>query len=113
MSWVAPGQLRIQGTVSQSRAVNVFAVNNHSGAIGGRVVRNKKYSFVLEAQPGDEIELWYEVGVDVSESLFLEAPPLPDEPDAASVAQPDAGPIPDSGLATDAGADGVEIRPQD
>jgi len=90
----------------------VFAVNNHSGAIGGRVVRNGKYSFVLEAQPGDEIELWYEVGVDVSESLFLEAPSLPEYSDAGSNAESDAGAATgNSGVAPDAGADGATGSP--
>ena len=93
MSYDAPGQLRLQGVVAAERTISVIAVNNRSGAIGGRVVRDGRYSFPLEAEPGDEIELWYEKGADVSESLFLEAPEYPsvDVVDAGADAGAEAG----------------------
>jgi hypothetical protein len=118
MHYEAAGELRLQGVVSaKDRRVTVLAVNNRSGAVGGRVIRDGKYSFLIEAEPGDEIELWYEVGLDVSDSLFLEAPPLEptDLPDAGpstlaadvdagsdSGAEPEVGTAPEAGTAPDA-----------
>jgi hypothetical protein len=89
MQFETAGKLRLQGVVTSTRTLSVIAVNNHSGSIGGRVVRDGKYSFLLEAEPGDEIELWYELGADVSDSLFLEAPPYAS--DSAADAGADAG----------------------
>lgn len=102
MRYEAAGELRLQGMISAERSVTVFAVNNHSGAVGGRVVRDGAYSFRLEAEPGDEIELWYQAGAKVSESLFLEAPPHdPTAPNDSTVSS-------DVGRPADAGRSPVE-----
>ena len=84
---------RVPSLIRETCTISVIAVNNRSGAIGGRVVRDGRYSFPLEAEPGDEIELWYEKGADVSESLFLEAPEYPsvDVVDAGADAGAEAG----------------------
>lgn len=118
MHYEAAGELRLQGSVTAHRSVTVIAINNHSGAVGGRVVRDGKYSFLIEAEPGDEIELWYEFGAKVSDSLFLEAPPLDSLPDAGASGT-DGGDLPtDSkptgashGSSTDAGASMTDAAP--
>lgn len=78
MHYVAPGQLSLKGTVSVNRdtvvSTTVTALNGHTGALAGHVVYDGHYEFVLGAEPGDEIELWFEQGADESESLFLTAP---------------------------------------
>lgn len=78
MHYVAPGQLSLKGTVSVSRntvvSTMVTALNGHTGALAGHVVYDGHYEFVIGAEPGDEIELWFEQGAEESESLFLTAP---------------------------------------
>ncbi len=74
MAYIGPNQLQLSGFVSSRRSTRVIAVNNHNDQVAGEVVRDGTYRFVISAAPRDEIELWYEVGADVSESLFLTAP---------------------------------------
>lgn len=76
MTFVAPGQLRLQGVLSQQRAT-VFALNPETGDIAGKLVRDGKYEFTIPAEPEQELELFYQVGREVSDSTFFRAPKLP------------------------------------
>jgi hypothetical protein len=103
LSYVSEGQLQLSGYVSTERSARVIAVNANNDHVAGAIVRDGDYRFVIAAQPGDNIELWYEVGVEVSDSVFLTAPPYEADstPDAGSPAPADAG----SGLVDAGNAD--------
>jgi hypothetical protein len=92
MTYVAPGQLRLQGVLTHEKAT-VFAINSETGEIGGRVIKDGTYAFTVPAQPMQEIELFFQVGFDASESTFFKAPPLD------IVGEPDAG-LPSDGSST-------------
>lgn len=95
MQYVAPGQLSLKGVVSVRRntvvSTTVVALNGHTGELAGRVVYDGHYQFVIGAEPGDEIELWFEQGAEQSESLFLTAPDYAWEGDGGADAGTDAG----------------------
>lgn len=93
LSYVSEGQLQLSGYVSTERSARVIAVNANNDHVAGAIVRDGDYRFVIAAEPGDNIELWYEVGVEVSDSVFLTAPPYEasSPADAASPAPADAG----------------------
>lgn len=74
LSYVSEGQLLVSGSLAIERSARVIAVNANNDHVAGAVVRDADYRFVIAAQPGDNIELWYEVGAEVSESVFLTAP---------------------------------------
>lgn len=75
MTFVAPGQLRLQGVLNEERAT-VFALNPETGHIAGKLIRDGKYEFTIAAQPEQELELFYQVGREVSDSTFFRAPKL-------------------------------------
>lgn len=106
LSYVAPGQLQLSGMVSSRRSTRVIAVNINNDQVAGEIVRDGTYRFVLGAEPGHRIELWYEVGADVSDSLFLTAPDYDGVTDAgASITEVSAS---DAG-ATDAAASAAPV----
>jgi hypothetical protein len=82
MSYVADGRLRLSGSVPVDRSARVIAVNNRNSQLSGEITDTGRYDFTLPAEPGDDIEFWYEVGAKVSDSVFVKAPspgfqPLP------------------------------------
>jgi hypothetical protein len=90
MTYVAPGQLRLTGVLAQKRAT-VMAINVETGDIGGKQIRDGKYAFIVSAEPGQELELLYQVGNDVSDSTYFNAPKLEDvQPTDAGALVPDA-----------------------
>ncbi len=117
MAYVGPNQLQLSGFVSSLRSSRVIAVNNGNDQVAGEIVRDGTYRFVIRAAPRDQIELWYEVGADVSESLFLTAPDYDatthagasgtggSDAGASSANSSDLG----TGTATDASADAAAL----
>lgn len=95
MTYTAPGQLRLTGVLTNKRAT-VFAVNTETGDIGGKFIRDGKYSFLVPAVPGQELELFYQVGKELSESTFFEAPNFEDA--AVDAGAPDAATLDPSSL---------------
>jgi hypothetical protein len=115
MTYIGPSQLRLSGVLSNKRAA-VFAINTETGDIGGKFTRDGNYSFVVSASPGQELELFYEVGRELSGSTFFEAPPYDGTPDAGpsdgggiDAGANDAGAIDASAL--DAGVDAATDSP--
>lgn len=108
MSYVGDGQLRLSGAVPAHRSTRVIAVNNRNNQLSGEVTDTGRYDFTLPAQPGDDIEFWYEVGAKVSDSVFVTAPPNSSAPMANSPAPPNSsappnGSAPTSSSSTESG----------
>jgi len=66
----ATGQVRLRGSVPKKS--QVFAINLRSKDIRGEVVGNDgRYDFLLPAQIGDEVSMFYRNGTDESSSLLF------------------------------------------
>ena len=66
----ATGQVRLRGSVPKKS--QVFAINLRSKDIRGQVVGNDgRYDFLLPAQIGDEVSMFYRNGTDESSSLLF------------------------------------------
>lgn len=114
MAYLGQKRLQLAGRLPTEGGL-VFALNLATDEVGGQQFRNGRYSFVVPAQPGDAIELWYVVGRDQSELLRFLAPQYPpvsdgDSGDSGGQAGADAGPALGSG---DADATGAGARALD
>ncbi len=90
MAYLGQKQLQLVGRLPSDRGL-VFALNLATDEVGGQQFRNGRYSFVVPAQPGDPIELWYVVGRDQSELHRFLAPQYPPVSDGDSGDSGDSG----------------------
>lgn len=102
LSYLEDGRLRLSGSIPVDRSARVIAVNNSNNQLSGEMTDTGRYDFTLPAEPGHDIEFWYEVGAKVSESVFVKAPPSPLEPppvpsssDSPPSPQPGASGVPE------------------
>ena len=51
------GLIRLTGSVQPQS--EVFALNHQSNQIAGQYTESGNYTFTIEAQPGDDLSLWY------------------------------------------------------
>lgn len=73
LEWEGPTSVRVSGVIRG--ATSVSAVNLRTQLVFGQRTRNGAYSFLVEAVPGDELELYYVDGVgQQSDSLSVELP---------------------------------------
>lgn len=63
---VSDTQYRLSGFIPEPG--NVYARNEETGLIFGQLALDREYSFLMEAQPGDFVSLWYTSGTELSGS---------------------------------------------
>jgi hypothetical protein len=111
---IGNGVVLLTGVVPQPNSV-VFAQNNRTGLIFGQETATGFYSFSVEAEPCDPLDLWYTAGIFRSSPIrfvpaALSRPALPRSECLGATpprqAPPDAGEdrpvVPDAGTPTDA-----------
>jgi hypothetical protein len=103
------GVVVLRGAVPQWPS-SVFAQNNRTGLIFGQETLDGSYDFTVEAQPCDDLDLWYTTGVFRSSPLRFVPAALTDPPLSRSIcfgatppaeAEPDAGAAPSRDAGTE------------
>jgi len=70
------GQVTLDGTAHADAPV--YALNTRTGEIRGQITGSDgHYRFQLAAEVGDELNLWYSVGTDLSPSIIFKVPTPP------------------------------------
>jgi hypothetical protein len=68
-----PGYYRLVGRVEPQ--ADVFARNRRTDLNAGQFTSSGSYDFVVQGEEGDQMELWYIVGADVSPRVAFLLPP--------------------------------------
>lgn len=72
--YVDEGLLLVEGRVPVPEA-RVVLLNVDTSRLAGQLIRDHRYNFLVAAQPGHVLELWYEVGRERSDPIQFVAPP--------------------------------------
>lgn len=92
---VGQGQYRLSGSTPKSGIVLVL--NPRTGLVNGELAE-PAYRFVVAAEAGDRMAIWYTSGMDSSDSTWFSIPGTPRVPDSGTVS--DAGTSSDAGDAS-------------